>query len=644
MNRRDRWVSIIQRATDSAKPNIQTLDLKDIYIKAALHDLYQSLPNIQTHRGDLRLIHLQPGTFSEPLACTFSTASIQANAEYEALSYTWRGSASSEVLPNVPVRLNGVLVYVLPNLGMALRRLRNESRERILWIDFLCINQANLTELSEQVEQMALIYQSATQVVIFLGDEMEGTDQAVQLLLDLGNKDLHFPELLAGMDLFDPAGTLLGLITLLQCDWFSRVWTIQESIMARHAVVQRGGTTFAWEEISRASQAFHKHLSCCQLYLQNHSPVMDLFVVLHQAVDRFKSSEDEFQRSTLRDLLARFRGQNASNPRDHVYSLLGLLEPSQRLLRPDYSLSSSQVFIKTALEIIKAEESLEYLTHIGNSVKNVDLPSWVPDPANPCSPKGYVSNLYRDFDAAGCRPAAIRVHSEREIILKGIFMDTVSDIGFMPCPLSPTGVSCQREAHALYQYLLNIELMAKSLKQQHETEKSEQDERGLIDVWGTAVMGVISEGQFKRRRLEPKDHGVFKKARSILEAYAHQPATSPLSNFFSMIDEEQVWEYCLAFTSVGSDFRFFLTEQQGQPRRMGMGPIEVLPNDRVVILAGGRMPFILRRHSSGCRAHDGVEQPCYALVGLAYVDGIMDGVVDRGNADGYGEWEDIYLR
>jgi hypothetical protein len=111
-----------------------------------------------------------------------------------------------------------------------------------------------------------------------------------------------------------------------------------------------------------------------------------------------------------------------------------------------------------------------------------------------------------------------------------------------------------------------------------------------------------------------------------------------------MVHEERAWAYCLNLTSVAQDFRFYVTEQQGLPRRMGMGPIEVLPNDQVVIFADGRMQFILRPHARRYAATEGAERPCYPLLGVAYVDGIVDGITEKGSIDEEAEWEDIYLR
>jgi hypothetical protein len=280
----------------------------------------------------------------------------------------------------------------------------------------------------------------------------------------------------------------------------------------------------------------------------------------------------------------------------------------------------------------------------GHKVRDPDLPSWVPDPSRLSPDKSYIPALYRKFAAAGSKRATIQELSQKEIVLKGVFIDIVSDIRFMPPRLSHGGVSCQQDAHNLYQYLLNMKSMAKSLTRQQQPEKSEDDEQSLSAVWGTAVMNVTRDAKSNTHKLEPNDDIVCSKARKLLQAYAHQPETSHVSTFLEMINEERVWAYCLNFTSVAQDFRFFVTEQQVQPRHMGMGPIEVLPNDRVVIFAGGRMSSILRPHVRSYTARDGAELPCCTLLGVAYVDAIMDGVTEKGSIDQDAEWEDIYLR
>ena len=49
----------------------------------------------------------------------------------------------------------------------------------------------------------------------------------------------------------------------------------------------------------------------------------------------------------------------------------------------------------------------------------------------------------------------------------------------------------------------------------------------------------------------------------------------------------------------------------GAAAPMGVGPIEVLPNDRVVVLVDGRMPFILRPQAKNYYiGTDGAEHRC----------------------------------
>ena len=77
---------------------------------------------------------------------------------------------------------------------------------------------------------------------------------------------------------------------------------------------------------------------------------------------------------------------------------------------------------------------------------------------------------------------------------------------------------------------------------------------------------------------------------------------------------------------------------------MGTGPVEILPGDRIAILTGGKMPVIFRKLDQCCTACMGSGHASYALIGVAYVDGIMDGVVDTITMDQNAEWDDIYIR
>jgi predicted AAA+ superfamily ATPase len=58
---------------------------------------------------------------------------------------------------------------VTTNLGNALRYLRQDDKELIIWVDALCINQQDVNEKTRQVGMMGEIYRRCSRVYIWLG-------------------------------------------------------------------------------------------------------------------------------------------------------------------------------------------------------------------------------------------------------------------------------------------------------------------------------------------------------------------------------------------------------------------------------------------------------------------------------------------
>jgi hypothetical protein len=115
----------------------------------------------------IRLIRLLPSKHYEAhIHCEILRASLNRHPEYEALSYAWGDSKVTS-----PVYLEGVRSHVTTNLEQALRHLRYEDRERILWVDALSINQWDVRERNSQVKKMRSIYMGAKRVLVWLGLE-----------------------------------------------------------------------------------------------------------------------------------------------------------------------------------------------------------------------------------------------------------------------------------------------------------------------------------------------------------------------------------------------------------------------------------------------------------------------------------------
>ena len=152
-------------------------------------DLYQYTPFKSSE--DIRILHIQPGKKEDPIICSLSHISFASKATYKALSYTWGIDSKTHT-----VYCAGKVLHITANLHSALRRFREEGTECIIWADAICINQNDIAERNQQVQIMRHVYASASEVVIWLGEEVEGDERAFLFInsFDKSQKE-EFPQL-----------------------------------------------------------------------------------------------------------------------------------------------------------------------------------------------------------------------------------------------------------------------------------------------------------------------------------------------------------------------------------------------------------------------------------------------------------------
>ncbi|CCD53464.1 hypothetical protein BofuT4_P135090.1 [Botrytis cinerea T4] len=100
-------------------------------------DLDENL-QIDLEEPTFRLLRLFHGKFEHPIQCDLFNGSFdkpETMIPYAALSYTWGGSEKL-----AKVKVNNATTQVTSNLYAALRYLRSERTDLILWIDAICIN------------------------------------------------------------------------------------------------------------------------------------------------------------------------------------------------------------------------------------------------------------------------------------------------------------------------------------------------------------------------------------------------------------------------------------------------------------------------------------------------------------------------
>src|SRR5271170_2412568 len=86
---------------------------------------------------EFRLLKLLPySSFEDDVCCEIFHSSLDDHPPYEALSYVWGDPSITG-----QIQCNGAACPVTTNLATALRYLRLRDRERIMWVDAICINQ-----------------------------------------------------------------------------------------------------------------------------------------------------------------------------------------------------------------------------------------------------------------------------------------------------------------------------------------------------------------------------------------------------------------------------------------------------------------------------------------------------------------------
>jgi hypothetical protein len=123
---------------------------------------YQYEP-LRSH-NETRFIALEPAIDSanSPI-CSIVQCERTKSLEYSAVSYAWGKPEFSETLE---INCDGDTSYlrVTTNVNDLLRRLRGCSVRKYLWIDAICINQADKDEKAQQIPLMGRIYEEAQAV------------------------------------------------------------------------------------------------------------------------------------------------------------------------------------------------------------------------------------------------------------------------------------------------------------------------------------------------------------------------------------------------------------------------------------------------------------------------------------------------
>ncbi|KAK5657173.1 hypothetical protein OQA88_3230 [Cercophora sp. LCS_1] len=366
---------------------------------------------------------------------------------YEAISYTWDGNVTTS-----EISLNGEPFPTTTKVQQLLRALASATTAKRVWIDFICINQSDTNEKSQQVDMMKDIFEGAHRVTAWLGHQQDAS-LAKEMVADILTRSVQRNP---GFGIYATYTQqryrpfILALKRLFRNPWFRRMWVIQEVVVANELNIVCGGETFAWEELVRVSRAMSSSHEFLAVLQGTADPGMmecgtDLMFncELTSNIKTFYKASNRWPLSLALDTGRQFQ---ATDPRDMVYAALGFTREAKNPgLKPDYTKSAEDVFVSAAKCMYSSSrESLPFTLRlllpcagIGHPRK-LTLPSWVPDWSGQRSPAhASVDHVYiQTLGPIGAYRATLDFQPTIEILsgcnvmkIQGFCVDEIVEVG-----------------------------------------------------------------------------------------------------------------------------------------------------------------------------------------------------------------------
>lgn len=597
--------------------------------------------------GEFRLLALKPGKWSDDIECTLQYSNLDGSPGYDALSYVWGSDTNKR-----PIRLDGVQVFVTANLETALRHLRFEAGTGVLWVDSLCINQKDVQEKGSQVQKMFDIYSSASHVLAWTGEASDDSDEALKLI-DEFTDFLSVNEINSILNSGGAGGKSVAAAladlgfdirkqnwdaywTFLDRPYWSRVWILQE-LACRDIRMERKPCTILCgrSQIEKRQFVFaHQALSAILHAGGTMRGEFDEFDGPMKAlVQRITSKSPRGSRAvqllfdmydkplSLPRLLSIVTPLDATDDRDKLYSLLGLVSSEDRAVTPDYTMNTAQVMAEYVKFFVRRDRKLSF-AFSNRRVGCPTAPSWTPEihAEHNIAIGGGMSGQFGHFWAGGKRDADVE------------FLD-------LPVPIGEEGHGLVMRAKGVVIGAVE-ELITAWNWQVAEGDDPVSDRQGSILAWSAALQDFAHEiwNRHGSERYEIFWRTLILDTVDLPNGRFVSPAPDEMGRqskyYFGLENlpydfhpelpeydrlQMAVYRFVLQWQGAMHGRTFFSTTMTGGEASMGLGPYTARPGDLAVVLHGLDRCLILRQRDKG-RDDQG-----YIVLGDAYVHGAMRG-------------------
>ncbi|ETS74808.1 hypothetical protein PFICI_13292 [Pestalotiopsis fici W106-1] len=322
----------------------------------ALLYAYQGLPAQQC----IRLLRLLPSLdAAKPLEGHLFEYSLwdmyDQMVPYDALSYVWGDPNASH-----SIQIDGLAFPITASLNTALSYLRHSRRERIIWVDALCIDQNNEREKEHQISLMYQIYACSSCVVVWLGEERDGSDQAIKELYSLGTAA--------------PTNGVLKntasdyVMRLFQRAWFRRIWVLQEVGAARRIQIQCGNSQMDGCAFAIAINLLHQLPETTDGNETLQNTIRSIAYLIKGSIFRLPYKGPGAAAEgvcTFGELVDMFHDRQATIPHDKIFALLNMSsnDMSKSGLLPDYTIPIGELFQRLVRCIISPTLTVHSQNH-----------------------------------------------------------------------------------------------------------------------------------------------------------------------------------------------------------------------------------------------------------------------------------------
>jgi Heterokaryon incompatibility protein (HET) len=591
-------------------------------------------PKLENAKEQFRMLALESSIdFSADIKCHVHNLSRYRKPEFETLSYRWgdpedntpvyvrltayQGEEESDETPYLPWP-------VTRNLEQALRALRLPDRDRLLWVDALCINQKDLVEKSQQVRIMALIYRMCTRDLLWIGPEDAQISRAMKLILrtqghgESGHDRTCTSTVETERTTFSAFSDqdwddLKSLI--LHPEVWGRVWIIQELILSPKITLVCGKDTLDWKcidsvlndnrEISRQIDFPGPETRMIQQVTAKVTTIRTL---------RMPAEITKINKSLLSTFFV-FLDWEATNKRDKVYALLSIATDGKDL-DVDYGKTMDELSIDFA-KIYLAQDNVRLLSHStsycvhrtqyleqhpGNSTteellvpRRKDWPTWIPDLSDDIIRVAKIPGLsfagMSKYNACGSidgmedmRVSKCKITTSLKLLMTTVFIDSIALVN--PVTLvSESETPRNRWIRDVLAWAPSEAKQQNAISQLYPWSDSE-NESFLTAYWRT----IVTDRRFDKR-LTSED--------------LRQPNWYMDISEGSDIPEELIFLAGWRFGKTVAGMYCML------PPQSKVGDVLCVP-------WGGQVPLLLRPQSG--------DDELYELIGEAYVHGVMDGL------------------